>query len=163
MAHVISQIDAVQAPAIDREKVCPLLLRIFCASGRHNPITDYARGSTPMNELQIYTWMDCTLRELVALIKDVNVDSRKKGTEFKFSVVAPHPRNPRFVMNDVGVLINGSRGLEDTKTLATCKFEVGDYIDVAIIPPSPGGGFRNGAERRSTGFADRERRRFVPY
>ena len=29
---------------IDREKVCPLLLRVFCANSRHNNLTDYNRG-----------------------------------------------------------------------------------------------------------------------
>ena len=29
---------------IDREKVCPLLLRVFCATSRHNNLLDYNRG-----------------------------------------------------------------------------------------------------------------------
>jgi hypothetical protein len=29
---------------IDREKVCPLLLRVFCANSRHNNLSDYNRG-----------------------------------------------------------------------------------------------------------------------
>ena len=31
---------------IDREKVCPLLLRVFCATSRHNNLLDYNRGKT---------------------------------------------------------------------------------------------------------------------
>ena len=30
---------------IDREKVCPLLLRVFCANSRHNNLADYNRGT----------------------------------------------------------------------------------------------------------------------
>ena len=30
---------------IDREKVCPLLLRVFCANSRHNNLSDYNRGT----------------------------------------------------------------------------------------------------------------------
>lgn len=30
---------------IDREKVCPLLLRVFCATSRHNNLLDYNRGN----------------------------------------------------------------------------------------------------------------------
>ena len=65
-------------------QTCPLLLRVFCAMGRHHGLGDYilyyyillyiiiyyyillyiitiylgdyARGSVPANELQIYTW-----------------------------------------------------------------------------------------------------------
>ncbi|CAG5027938.1 unnamed protein product [Parnassius apollo] len=53
---------------VDREKTCPLLLRVFCSTGRHNTPGDYARGNVPQNELQIYTWMDATLRELTGML-----------------------------------------------------------------------------------------------
>uniref|UniRef100_A0A915CLU8 18 kDa Sin3-associated polypeptide n=1 Tax=Ditylenchus dipsaci TaxID=166011 RepID=A0A915CLU8_9BILA len=137
MAQVISQVEALVEKTIDREKACPLLLRIFCANGRHNQSTDYARGSVPPNELQIYTWMDCSLRELMSLIKDVNPDARRRGTEFNFSIVSPDRYSARYVLRDIGKSINGQRGVDDTKTLGDCKFEVGDFIDVAIILPSP--------------------------
>ena len=34
-------------------------------------------GRTPENEIQIYTWMDATLKELTGLIKEVNPDARR--------------------------------------------------------------------------------------
>jgi histone deacetylase complex subunit SAP18 len=34
-------------------------------------------GATPENEIQIYTWMDASLKELTGLIKEVNPDARK--------------------------------------------------------------------------------------
>lgn len=30
--------------------------------------------------------MNCSLRELTSLIKDVNPDARRRGTEFSFSI-----------------------------------------------------------------------------
>ena len=36
--------------------------------------------------------MDCTLRELMSLIKEVNPDTRQKGTLFAFSTVYPDQR-----------------------------------------------------------------------
>jgi histone deacetylase complex subunit SAP18 len=42
-------------------------------------MSEYSHGSTPSNELQIYTWMDASLKELTALIRDVNPDTRRKG------------------------------------------------------------------------------------
>ena len=30
--------------ALDREKTCPLLLRVFCSTSRHNPMNEYNRG-----------------------------------------------------------------------------------------------------------------------
>jgi len=120
---------------IDREKTCPLLLRVFCANGRHNPMNDYNRGNVPTNELQIYTWMDCTLRELTQLIKEVNPDARRRGTIYEFSVVYPDPRSNTYRLRDIGSTQSGIRGVDDNKTLHQCKFEIGDYIDVAISLP----------------------------
>uniref|UniRef100_A0A1I7XTC4 18 kDa Sin3-associated polypeptide n=1 Tax=Heterorhabditis bacteriophora TaxID=37862 RepID=A0A1I7XTC4_HETBA len=57
MTTVISQVAVNQEKPVDREKICPLLLRVFCANGRHNPIADYTRGNVPANELQMYTWL----------------------------------------------------------------------------------------------------------
>uniref|UniRef100_A0A1I7XX49 18 kDa Sin3-associated polypeptide n=1 Tax=Steinernema glaseri TaxID=37863 RepID=A0A1I7XX49_9BILA len=136
MTSVISQVTtpAVEK-AVDREKICPLLLRIFPANGRHNPISDYARGATPTNELQIYTWMDCTLRELTSLIKDVNPEARRRGTQFEFAIISPEPNSPRFSSREIGNTTAGLRGVDDGKTLSGCKFVVGDYMDVAITLP----------------------------
>lgn len=37
---------------IDREKTCPLLLRVFCgAGGRHNSISEFSHGNVPSNEV----------------------------------------------------------------------------------------------------------------
>lgn len=42
---------------VDREKTCPLLLRVFVSdNGRHHGMNEYQRNSVPGNELQIYTW-----------------------------------------------------------------------------------------------------------
>ena len=45
-------------------------------------------------------------------------------------------------IRSVGITTNGTRGVDDGKTLSECKFLVGDYIDVAITParlPNRGG------------------------
>lgn len=136
---------------IDREKVCPLLLRVFCANSRHNNLSDYNRGKVPPNELQIYTWMDASLRELTSLVREVNPESRKKGTYFDFSVISP--QNGRgipgpngvfchYASRDIGTTVSGTKGMDDNKTLAQARFVIGDYVDIAITPPNPGGGGR---------------------
>ncbi|VDM56247.1 unnamed protein product [Angiostrongylus costaricensis] len=168
MATVVSQVAVNQEKPVDREKTCPLLLRVFCANGRHNPISDYMRGGVPANELQMYTWMDCTLRELTSLIKEVNPDARRRGTTFDFSIVAPDRMNNRYTIRDIGNTMNGQRGVDDGKSLAMCKFEIGDFIDVAITMPGVGpasvrryGSYGGGMRRNGDDF-DRERRRFSP-
>ena len=34
-------------------------------------------GNTPENEVQIYTWLDASLKELTGLIKEVNPEARR--------------------------------------------------------------------------------------
>uniref|UniRef100_A0A8C5YHB5 18 kDa Sin3-associated polypeptide n=1 Tax=Microcebus murinus TaxID=30608 RepID=A0A8C5YHB5_MICMU len=56
---------------MDRENTCPwLLLRVSTThNGRHHPMDEFSRGNVPSSELQIYTWMDATLKELTSLVK----------------------------------------------------------------------------------------------
>ncbi|GAB1602431.1 histone deacetylase complex subunit SAP18-like [Argonauta hians] len=123
---------------IDREKTCPLLLRVFCNTGRHHPLSEYLRGQTPSNELQIYTWMDATLKELTGLVKEVNLDARRKGTYFDFAMVYPDLRQQVYRLQDIGSTRSGHRGPDDNVTLASKKFTIGDYLDIAITPPRSG-------------------------
>ncbi|PNF38349.1 Histone deacetylase complex subunit SAP18 [Cryptotermes secundus] len=121
---------------VDREKTCPLLLRVFCSTGRHHNMIDYSRGNVPANELQIYTWMDATLREITSLVKEVNPEARRKGTYFDFSLVFPDVRSPGYRMREIGTTCSGQRGSDDGKTLAQARFCIGDYMDISITPPN---------------------------
>uniref|UniRef100_A0A914WIB0 18 kDa Sin3-associated polypeptide n=1 Tax=Plectus sambesii TaxID=2011161 RepID=A0A914WIB0_9BILA len=81
--------------------------------------------------------------------------------------VSPDRMSSRYAVREIGNTCNGNRGVDDNKTLAQCKFEIGDFIDVAIsIPGMPGPGGRRderggppfGRERPSYGdrsFGDR--------
>jgi len=121
--------------AVDREKTCPLLLRVFCSNGgRHHSMNEYSHGSTPKNELQIYTWMDASLKEITSLIRDVNPDTKRKGTYFDFALVFPDSRPGVFRMREIGVTCSGQRGADDSKTLLQAKFQIGDYLDINITP-----------------------------
>ena len=72
--------------SVDREKTCPLLLRVFTSKDRHHRPDDFGRNQTPANELQVYTWMDATLKEITNLVKEVHPESRKKGMIFDFAI-----------------------------------------------------------------------------
>jgi len=122
--------------AVNREETCPLLLRVFCSTSRHNNIQEYSRGDTPENEIQIYTWMDASLKELTGLIKEVNPDARRRGTFFEFALVYPDLRMGKYLSRDIGQTIAGKQGNDDNKTLGDCKFSIGDYMDIAISPPN---------------------------
>ncbi|RWS21862.1 transcriptional co-repressor component-like protein [Leptotrombidium deliense] len=127
--------DKNEEKPVDRERTCPLLLRVFLSNGRHHSTNEYARGNVPSNELQIYTWMDATLKELTNLVKEVNPEARRKGTFFDFALVYPDIRMPGYRMRDVGSTCCGQKTADDSKTLSQSRFQIGDYLDIAITVP----------------------------
>lgn len=96
---------------------------------------EFNRGNVPSTELQIYTWLDASLRELTNLVIEVNKDARRKGTVFDFALVFPDVRSPIYRMRDIGSTFSGQKGPDDNKTLASVRFQIGDYLDIAISPP----------------------------
>ncbi|XP_038683110.1 histone deacetylase complex subunit SAP18-like isoform X1 [Tripterygium wilfordii] len=124
-------------PPVDREKTCPLLLRVFTKIGGHHTKEDFAvRGKEPKDEVQIYTWKDATLRELTDLVyvKEVAPAARRRDIRLSFALVYPD-KNGRFVVREVGKTFSfgSGRRLDDTKALAELDFQIGDYLDVAIL------------------------------
>uniref|UniRef100_A0A8C5VPR5 18 kDa Sin3-associated polypeptide n=1 Tax=Microcebus murinus TaxID=30608 RepID=A0A8C5VPR5_MICMU len=93
--------------------------------------TLFSRRNVPSSKLQIYTWMDVTLKELTSLVKEVYPEARKKGTHFNVAIVFTDLKRP------------GYRGTDDSMTLKSQKFQIGDYLDIAITPlnraPPPSG------------------------
>lgn len=57
---------------IDLEKTCPLLLHFVMTDNGHQCLMDeFSCGNKPVSKLQIYIWMDATLKELTSLMKEV--------------------------------------------------------------------------------------------
>ena len=84
--------------------------------------------------------MDATLKELTSLVKEVNVDARKKGTFFDFAIVYPDARTPVYRMRDIGATCAGRKGMDDGVTMASKRYQIGDFLDISISPPRGGGG-----------------------
>ena len=76
--------------------------------------------------------LDCSLRELMSLIREVNPETKQKGTLFSFSTVYPDLRRGGYRMKDLGQTCSGRRGSDDDITLKERKFQIGDFIDVAL-------------------------------
>ena len=54
--------------------------------------------------------MDATLKELTGLIKEVNPESRRRGTYFDFAIVYPDLRQgPRCSSRDIGTTVAGQK------------------------------------------------------
>ncbi|KAI3947960.1 hypothetical protein MKW92_035829 [Papaver armeniacum] len=108
---------------IDREKTCPLLLRVFTKE-------DFAtRGKEPKKEVQIYTWKDATLGKVAP-------EARRRDAKLSFAFVYPD-KNGRFVVRQVGTThsqgMGNARRQDDHKALSDLSFQIGDYLDVAIL------------------------------
>lgn len=133
---------APQPPALSpqpRSASCapPLLLRVFTTNnGRHHRMDEFSRGNVPSSELQIYTWMDATLKELTSLVKEVYPEARKKGTHFNFAIVFTDLKRPGYRVKEIGSTMSGRKGTDDSMTLQSQKFQIGDYLDIAITPPN---------------------------
>lgn len=99
---------------------------------------DYEKGHLPDNELQIHTWMDATLGELTQLIKEVNPDARRRGMQFSFSMVTADNSQSRYYLTYIGTTENGQKRSDDHVQLASKRYQIGDYLDVAIMfsPPA---------------------------
>jgi hypothetical protein len=93
---------------------------------------DYDQGHTPENELQIYTWIDATLGKLTQLIKEVTPDTRRRGTQFDFSIVTADESQNCYYLKDIGKTENGQQRTDDQIQLPHKRFHLGDYLDVAI-------------------------------
>ncbi|KAG5882799.1 hypothetical protein JTB14_035629 [Gonioctena quinquepunctata] len=155
MAGVELVIEEKKDDTIDRQKVCPFLLRVFVSSaGSHHKPSDYMKGNTPQNELQIYTWRDATLQELTQLVKEVNPEARRKGTKFSFACVYPDTRQSVYRLREIGSTMTGVKGSEDLKTLGQLRLNIGDYLDIAITPPDS---WNNGRKGYNNNYNNRSR------
>ncbi len=72
----------------------------------------------------------------MSLIREVNPDTRPKGTQFSFSTVYPDMRRGGYRLKELGKTLSGKRGMDDDTTLYSRKFKIGDFVDVAVIPRS---------------------------
>jgi histone deacetylase complex subunit SAP18 len=75
---------------VNRAKTCPFLLRCFWKLHRNNSINSYrnaGNGVVPNQEVQIYTWMDATLRELCDILKNVVPGLDDPNTCILFSLI----------------------------------------------------------------------------
>ena len=84
--------------------------------------------------------MDATLKELTSLVKEVNADARRRGTFFDFAIVYPDTRSPSYRLREIGTTCSGHKGADDNVSLSNKRFQIGDYVDIAISPPRPMGG-----------------------
>uniref|UniRef100_M3XNF1 Histone deacetylase complex subunit SAP18 n=1 Tax=Mustela putorius furo TaxID=9669 RepID=M3XNF1_MUSPF len=127
---------------IDREKTCPLLLRVFTTNnGRHHRMDEFSRGNVPSSELQIYTWWRNSLSTLLSVTRGLWAqlpESSKEGPgrNFFLSFYCVYVKKDAYKVKEIGSTMSGRKGTDDSMTLQSQKFQIGDYLDIAITPPN---------------------------
>lgn len=93
------------------------------------------RKELDIEEVQIYTWKDATLRELTTLIKEIHQGARHRTARLSFALIYPD-KTGRLVLREIGQTQafprRGDPLRDDNKTLDEVQFETGDFLDVAI-------------------------------
>lgn len=120
---------------VHRDKICPLLLRVFPKHGGHHAVEEYSvRGQEPKDEVQIYTWKDATLRELTELVKEVAPEARRRDARLSFAFIYPN-RQGNNIFRVVGSTFSSQSRTttDDEKTLHELGFQTGDFLDLAIL------------------------------
>jgi histone deacetylase complex subunit SAP18 len=72
------------------------------------------------------------LRELSDLVKDVLPAARGRMARLSFAFVYPD-RKGRNVMRQVGTVFGGRPSQDDRRTLRGLNFQIGDFLDVAVL------------------------------
>jgi len=118
---------------VNREKVCPFLLRVFCKRGSHHRIEDFTINHQPVeDEVQIYTWKDASLREIASLLEEVDPKYALHGNIISFKSIYLENRRARYSSRDLGTVNIYKPSKTDDVTLEEKGFVIGDFIDVAL-------------------------------
>jgi histone deacetylase complex subunit SAP18 len=120
---------------INREKVCPFLVKVYFKENDFNNLDDMNNEIFPKNrELYIYTWMDASLRELTILIKDsIDILRKREGCALNFSFIFPDSKG-KLQRKEIGTVYTNKKSYDESKTLQQLKYTIGDYIDISIGP-----------------------------
>ena len=132
---------------IDRENVCPFLLRCFYSSTRtshtardFNIKEDDGSTKQPSDEIQLYTWKNATLREISELFMEAVPCTRQKDSMILIRHVYPD-RSGVYIFKSVGKVLtrNGLVTPSDDNSdvsLRQLQVEPGDFLDIHVVPSS---------------------------
>ncbi|KAI0245873.1 Sin3 associated polypeptide p18-domain-containing protein [Lactifluus subvellereus] len=149
-------------PIVDREKTAPFLIRAFVKVGSFHRLSQFQDGPLPLaDELQIFTWKDTTLFELLTTIRNSapsTLEYRHPLARYSFrTIYADAGNRGQFAQKDLGVVYSrdtlGDLGTveqlldddiaaqessgrqKDARTLDELRFVPGDYLCVAVMLP----------------------------
>lgn len=132
----------------------PLLDMQPIQEGGHHELEEYAtRGKEPQDEVQMYTWMDATLRELSDLVKEVQTAARNPRARLQFALVYPDRQGKNVLRQvccvivcrnahehagcQVGSVHATRHGPDDLKTLKAAGFQVWGMVRAVACDTQP--------------------------
>ncbi|KAJ3308014.1 hypothetical protein HDU76_004185 [Blyttiomyces sp. JEL0837] len=162
---------------VDREKLCPFLIRVFIKTEGHHDVHEFSASKQPEGEIHVHTWKDATLRELASLLVKQNPTLQDPNVKISFRSIYPDQTrhgNGSYQSKPLGQLCNYRKLHDEERTLNEARFVIGDFVDVAVYlnanarerererdgPMSAGGPVRGNEGRGIVGGAGS---RFNPY
>ncbi|GAM23431.1 hypothetical protein SAMD00019534_066060 [Acytostelium subglobosum LB1] len=138
MRHHGSNIQTTGPQPINRERVCPLLLRVFLKMNAFHSASEFkSRTSLPeSDEIKLYTWRNATLKEISELIKEVNVPARHRDSKMTFAFVSPDSHGVYKLSAPLGCVHAIKKGDDDQKTLDSLNFNF-QYLAVNVESNEP--------------------------
>ena len=149
------------APA---SSACSLALVLFIRAGQTSSRTrrsfhlkswtsTHGRYVPSVRIIDLRCRRDATLKELSELVKQVVPQASARNARLGFSLAYPDKRG-RYLLREVGMTFNGRRSPDETKTLDSARFDIGDYLTVEIFPDE---GRRGGPDRPHDRHGERDR------
>ncbi|KAJ3378237.1 hypothetical protein HDU92_007565, partial [Lobulomyces angularis] len=118
---------------VNREQVCPFLLKTFLKEGQQHKLSDYTPRLPEENQILIHTWRDATLRELLSTLAKKNPLLAKRNIKVCFRLFyQDHLRPTSYQIKELGTLYNFKKTSEENKNLDEFRFVIGDYLDVFV-------------------------------
>ncbi|KAJ3175269.1 hypothetical protein HDU87_006351 [Geranomyces variabilis] len=130
--------------AVDREKVCPFLVRVFVRTEEEFVPAEIERRGLPDKPELLHTWKDASLREIASLLTPKFPLAKERHVAIHFwTVIRTQTRDSSFRVQPLGTVHNFRSAKDDQKTLDQARFVIGDGLLVSIVKCDPAEFFRS--------------------
>ncbi|KAJ3160920.1 hypothetical protein HDU86_008282 [Geranomyces michiganensis] len=124
--------------AVDREKVCPFLVRVYVRTNAEFVPSEIERRGLPDKAEILHTWKDASLREIASLLTPAHPLAKERHIAIHFwTVIRTQTRDSSFRVVPLGTVHNFRPSKDDQKTLDQARFVIGDGLLVSILKCDP--------------------------
>ena len=141
---------------INRDELCPALLRVFTAHGSLHRGADFDGGRFPPNETKVHFWPDSTVREVFQAVRGKSNLYRGINVEVTGAVVYL-TNSGRHAVRHIFDFHSGNPG--QPVTFAELGVEPGDFLSIGILKPGTVTSTGGSKKPRKSGGTRRDRGR----